>query len=449
MVSLMEREFARSIRTPEDVPRLSPAGERAVLSLLRDDFAPMLHDFQWRAVTSRARETYLCAGRGSGKTYAGACAIVAAVDEGHKDLVAVSTTFQSLMQYSVKGPSGILNVPTAGERPRLMLGAVDPRLEWSNGARCLLLSAQRARGLRGANFTFGWLDEVTAWSYGREALDMLRLACRGRDDARMLLTFTPSPDTRLAADLIHGPLQPDGNRALPENVEIIRASTFENRANLGAETIKDLLRRFPEGTIRHELELAGDVVLTPTNPIATPELLERATIDAADLPVFRTVVLSVDPSRSEFATGDRAGGIIAGIGVDGRIYILADVSVAAAPTEWARHFRAAYNRYRCDLAIYESNRLSGDLVALIMTEASGSGQAWKPLTSRGKKLVRLTPALAMVEAGRVLFVDRDDPENLVHLKDELLNFDSSMPRHQRDDRLDSFSQAVNELAQML
>ncbi len=443
MPTLAERAYVRGIRSPEDVPSMSPAAERAVLSWIRDDFAPVLHPYQWQAITSRARETYICAGRGSGKTYAGAAAVIAAVDEGHKDLVAVSSTFQSLMQYSVKGPSGIMNVPTAGERPRLMLGAVDPRLEWSNGARCLLLSAQRARGLRGANFSFGWLDEVTAWSYGREALDMLRLACRGRDDARMLATFTPAPDTRLAADLVLGTVQPDGSRKLPEGVEVIRASTFENRANLGEEVIRDLERRFPPGTRRHDLEILGEIVLDPDNPVFNRATLEAAMVKEADLPPsFDRVILSVDPSRSLYGAGDSCGALILAVAGE-TVFVLGDVTQRGAPGTWLHRLRGLYRGYGCSYAIYESNRLSPNLVALIHQEGGG---IWHPTKAQGRKFVRLGPVLTLLEQGRLRLVDSEDgSEHLNDLIDELVSFDALEPKHQRDDRVDALSQGVSEL----
>ena len=89
------------------------------------------------------------AGRGAGKTRAGACWIQRRVDDGTMKLgCLIAPTAADIRDVMVEGPSGLIAVAPPWSRPRFE--SSKRRVEWPNGARAVCLSGEepeRARGL--------------------------------------------------------------------------------------------------------------------------------------------------------------------------------------------------------------------------------------------------------------------------------------------------------------
>jgi len=119
-----------------------------------------------RAPQGNWRVWLLLSGRGAGKTRAGAEWVRAQVESGAcQRLNLVGRTDSDVRDTMIEGPSGILAVspPGAGPlyRPKLR------RLEYPNGARLYLFSAEEPDRLRGAQCDGCWCDELAAWRYRR------------------------------------------------------------------------------------------------------------------------------------------------------------------------------------------------------------------------------------------------------------------------------------------
>lgn len=419
---------------------------------LDGDFSQRALPHQWSALTATTRETVLVGGRGSGKTRTGAQFIINAVMDGATHVAVVSTTFGTLTRDIISGPAGILASSPEWYKPRFIASGIDPRLVWpphpvtGKIPRCSLLASGKASTTRGLEVSHLWGDEVSAWHKADEVLASLRFALRGAENVRVLWTLTPSPDVRTAADLALGPVGADGQRRLPETVTVIAASTYANRAALGESNVKDLERRYPPGTRRHDLEILGKISLDPVNPVFERELLNAAFIEEDQVPdfgEFPRIILSVDPSRSLYAQGDNCGAIVSGLHASGTIYVFADVTTSGPPASWILHLRRAYKGYGVHYAVYEQNRLSASTAALIVRD---SGQNWFPKTSKGRKFVRLGPVLTLLQEGKLKLVrSADGSDPLDHLVDELVGFDALEPPQQRDDRVDALAQGVSEL----
>lgn len=124
---------------------------------------------------------------------------------------------------------------------------------------------------------------------------------------------------------------------------------------------------------------------------------------AVQVPGMRRVVVGVDPSGGSGPDSAETGIVVVGVGEDGEGYVLDDMSLRAAPNEWALMAITAYNKHDADAVVGEVNN-GGEMVgSTIQTLASDMGIV-VPFTavraSRGKH-ARAEPVSALYAQGRV------------------------------------------------
>src|SRR5207237_5544012 len=142
----------------------------------------------------------LLAGRGFGKTRAGAEYVRARVKQGARHIALVGPTADDTRDIMVEGESGILAVSPPGEAPRYL--SSKRRVLWPNGAVATLFSADEPRRLRGPQQDTAWCDELAAWRYP-EAWDMLMFGLGAGADPRGVVRTTPG-QIRLLSELLAG-----------------------------------------------------------------------------------------------------------------------------------------------------------------------------------------------------------------------------------------------------
>ena len=102
------------------------------------------------------------AGRGAGKTRAGAAWMQRRVEDGTMKLgCLIAPTANDIRDVMVEGPSGLLAVAPPWMRPRF-----EPskrRITWPNGARAICLSGEEPERARGLNVDTLWADELACW----------------------------------------------------------------------------------------------------------------------------------------------------------------------------------------------------------------------------------------------------------------------------------------------
>ena len=102
------------------------------------------------------------AGRGAGKTRAGASWIQSRVDQGLMKLgCLIAPTAADIRDVMVEGPSGLINIAPPWSRPRFE--SSKRRVEWPNGARAVCLSGEEPERARGLNIDTLWADELACW----------------------------------------------------------------------------------------------------------------------------------------------------------------------------------------------------------------------------------------------------------------------------------------------
>ena len=162
------------------------------------------------------------AGRGAGKTRAGASWIQQRVDNGTMKLgCLIAPTAADIRDVMVEGPSGLINVAPAWNRPRFE--GSKRRVEWPNGARAICLSGEVPERARGLNIDTLWADELACWQRAESTWDLAMLALRAGTNPQAMITTTPR---RLA--VLH--------RILAETTTVQTTdSTYANQAHLPPE----------------------------------------------------------------------------------------------------------------------------------------------------------------------------------------------------------------------
>lgn len=335
-------------------------------------------------------------------------------------LAIVARTAADVRDVIVEGESGILRVSPAAERPRW-----EPsrrRLTWPNGAQATTYSADEPDQLRGPQHDAAAIDELAAWRYP-DAWDQLRFGLRLGNDPRVVIATTPRP-TKIIRDLI----------AAPDTV-VTRGRTRDNRANLAPGVVAELERRYAGSRLGRQ-ELDGEVLDDSAGALWRWSWIDESRV--ARSPDLRRVVVAVDPATTSGDDSDETGIVVAGIGYDGRGYVIADESGRYRPEEWARRVASAYTTHLADAVIAEGNQ-GGEMIGAVLRACGASGLPVRTVHARRGKATRAEPVAVLYEQGRVSHVGA-----LARLEDQLTTWDPASSRASPD-RLDALVYALTEL----
>ena len=160
-----------------------------------------------------------------------------------------------------------------------------------------------------------------------------------------------------------------------------------------------------------------------------------------DLPEMKRVVVAIDPAVSTEERSDETGIVCAGLGVDGRGYVLADDSGQYSPDEWARRSIALYRQYEADVIVGEKNQ-GGDMVKHTVHSQWRDAPFKLVHASRGKA-IRAEPISALYEQGKVSHVGTHDL-----LEDQMCQMTVDFDRKKQGyspDRVDALVWGLSEL----
>lgn len=362
------------------------------------------------------------AGRGFGKTEAGAQWIRERVNAGARSIALVAETQKDLEEVMV---ARLLSIYPAGEAPTVRYKPV--RVTWPNGAVALGYNGTEPDQLRGPEFDTAWVDELAKYRYARETWDMLQFTMRRGDDPRVFVTTTPKP-----IPVIREILKDAGT-------VISRGSTFDNAGNLPAKFLTKLTRDY-EGTRLGRQELYAEILDDLPGALWSRDQIDAARITTA--PEMQRVVVAVDPSGTSGAgdKGDSIGIVVAGKGVDGRFYVMADRTCKMSPDGWGRRSVAAYHEFSADRIVAERN-FGGAMVEHVIRTVDRN-VSYKEVTASRGKAVRAEPIAALYEQGRVSHVGpMSDMEDQMCLMGPDGFVGEGSP-----DRLDAMVWAITELS---
>ena len=291
----------------------------------------------------------LMAGRGYGKTRAGAEWVHHLAEEPGRRIALVAPTEEEGRRVMVEGASGLLTCAADDNRPEWE--ASRGVLTWPSGAQAFLYSGANPEALRGPEHDYAWCDEIAKWARPGPAWDNLMFGLRRGRFPRALATTTPRPIPLLRALI---------GRA---DVAVTRGRTADNV--MLAESFIDYTAGLYAGTRLGRQELDGELIEDLEGALWTREVIQEGR-DPSFLPsisrgggpaqpvegplhhppdgppplqmqgrILKRIVIGVDPPAS--ASGDACGIVVCGLGRDGIGYVLGDHSVRGLPPEgWAR-----------------------------------------------------------------------------------------------------------------
>ena len=134
----------------------------------------------------------MMAGRGFGKTRAGAEWVNAMALGGRRRIALVGATIDEARAVMVEGKSGILAVAQRLDVQLKWEPSLN-RLRWISGSEATLFSGDNADGLRGPEHDYAWCDELAKWRQADAAWDNLQMGLRSGVSPRVLVTTTPKP----------------------------------------------------------------------------------------------------------------------------------------------------------------------------------------------------------------------------------------------------------------
>jgi len=357
------------------------------------------------------------AGRGAGKTRAGAEWVQEQIDGGCRRIALVGATAADVRDVMVEGESGILATARPGMRP-----TYEPsrrRLTWPNGAIATTYSAEEPERLRGPQHDAAWADELGAWRYS-ETWDMLMFGLRLGADPRALVTTTPRP-TPLVRSILASP-----------TTVVTRGTTYDNRDNLAPSFFDAIISRY-EGTRLGRQELEGELIEDVPGALWTIGMLDGLRVRTA--PELDRVIVAVDPAATSGPESDETGIVAVGIGVDGHGYVLHDRSCRMSRDGWARRAAQLYHETEADRLIVEDNQ-GGEMVEFLRSTVDQTVPVKRIRAARGKRL-RAEPVAALYEQGRIHHV-----EAFPELEDQMASFTGDGGEH--DDRVDALVHALTE-----
>jgi len=370
----------------------------------------------------------IIAGRGAGKTFAGAEWIIGQIDDGAKRVALVAPTSADARDVMVEGPSGILRRAEARGWPRPSYEPSKRRISFDNGAVAFTYSAEEPDRLRGPSHDAAWCDELGAWKYAVDTWDNLQFGLRDGQHPQAMVTTTPRP-VHLVRQLIKQAAEGSGR------VVISRGSTHDNAANLAPSFLDTIQARYG-GTRLGRQEIEGELLEDVEGALWTLANIDkhRRAIVPEGVSLAR-VVVAVDPAATSNEESNETGIIVAAAGSDRRGYVLADVTVRAAPLEWASRAVSAFDSWEADTVVVETNQ-GGEMVTQTLRTVRPGLPVKEVHASRGKS-TRAEPISALYEQGVISHVG-----SFPALEDQLTNW---VPGMTSPDRLDALVWAMTAL----
>lgn len=365
------------------------------------------------------------AGRGAGKTRSASEWVhEKAMQNPGVRIALVGRTPADVRDVMIEGESGIVAVAGA-DAP--IYQSTKRRLTWANGSTAHAYSAEVPAQLRGPQHHFAWCDEPASWTDAPkgDALDTawnnLMLGLRLGQSPRCVATTTPKPNALIRMLLDR------------RSTVITRGSTYDNLGNLAPSFREEVLATY-EGTRIGRQELLGELLDDVEGALWNIGLLDEDRVTTP--PEMQRIVVAIDPSGGSGPNNDEQGIIVAGLGVDGELYVIADRSCSLSPHGWASRAVGAFREFAADRIVAEKN-YGGDMVESTIRQVDKNVPVKVITASRGK-VQRAEPVAALYEQHQVHHVG-----TMPKLEDQLTTWtpqDGTSP-----DRLDALVWAVTEL----
>jgi phage terminase large subunit-like protein len=213
-----------------------------------------------------------------------------------------------------------------------------------------------------------------------------------------------------------------------------RATTFDNAGNLAPRFLDEVKARYGSTDLGRQ-ELLGEMIEDDKRSMFRRAFIERSRVGKA--PEMARIVVAVDPPASVGRRADACGIVCAGLGLDGRCYVLDDHTMQGlTPERWAARAVALYHARGADRVVAEVNQ-GGAMVESVLRQVEPNVPVRPVHATRGKTL-RAEPVAALYEQEKISHVGC-----FPDLEDEMCM--GLEPGAKSPDRLDALVWAVSEL----
>jgi predicted phage terminase large subunit-like protein len=196
-------------------------------------------------------------------------------------------------------------------------------------------------------------------------------------------------------------IEPESGKvfAAPETYAMMYVNPEHNLDNLPADYIAELERLPMRLRLRF---LEGKFADITAGALWTIEIIDQYR-HTEPLPDMQRMIVAVDPSGAgeDDNAADSIGILVCGLGIDGRGYVLEDVTCKAPPRVWGNVATNAYDRHGADCIVAEKN-FGGEMVRHVIQTAKPGVPCKLVVASRGK-VVRAEPISALTEQGKIRF----------------------------------------------
>ena len=310
---------------------------------------------------------------------------------------------------------------------------------------------ERTEKILGQEYATLYLNECSQIPWSSVGIAITRLAQLAEVlpgqylQPRMFYDMNPTDRLHWTYRLFIQKVDPETKKELPdpENYVSFRINPEDNQQNLSADYLATLRSLSPRLQRRF---LKGEFADGTLNSLFTQETVDQWRVSGGVLPDLVRVVVAVDPSGSgddSSTTADAVGIIVAGLGTDGVIYVIEDLTVNGGPSIWGKVVVDAYLRHEADVVVGEGN-YGGGMVSFVVKSAAMNRQArvnYKMVTATRGKVVRAEPVSALYHDGKVRHVGY-----LEELEEELSGFTTNGYTGDRSpNRADAMVWAVTEL----
>ncbi len=248
-------------------------------------------------------------------------------------------------------------------------------------------TAESIKSLEG--FNVAWVEEAQTLS--AKSLELLRPTIRA-PGSEIWFSWNPTNENDPVDQFFRGLTPPDN--------AIIRKINYDQNRFFPNELEEERSHDYEHAPDRYSHIWEGEY-----EPMAVGAIWDRANIHAhrrTEAPEMGRILVSIDPAISAEAGSDEHGIIVAGLGMEGRGYVLDDCSRRGTPKEWATSAIAAYDEWDADAIVIERNQ-GGDMCRHTLETVRPGIRIIEVVATRGKH-VRAEPISSLYSQGRISHV---------------------------------------------
>lgn len=255
---------------------------------------------------------------------------------------------------------------------------------------------ERTEKVLGMEFLTIFLNECSQISYNSFNIIKTRLA-QLIEGARNMMFFDENPPSKKhwTYKVFIQHIEPEDNLPLDANqYGWLQMNPEHNRENI-SDAYMQILDSMPRSKrLRFK---AGEFSDDSAAALWTSALIANNRINSQDLPRLKKICVAIDPATTSEEDSDETGIIVEGLGENGHLYTLEDLSGIYTPTQWADVAVSAYHKWKADRIVAEINQ-GGDMVETIV-KTRDKTVAYKGVHATRDKTTRAEPVAAFAERG--------------------------------------------------